>query len=96
MKKRDRPCPFCGSTDLLPFEKGKKGRRDDSLQTVIFAALFVFAAALLLLLITLVISFPLIVIATVALVSRALQRKKKNRHGPHLLVCLDCGRTVRR
>ena len=54
MKKRDRPCPFCGSTDLLPFEKGKKGRRDDSLQTVIFAALFVFAAALLLLLITLV------------------------------------------
>jgi hypothetical protein len=95
MKKRDRPCPFCGSTDLLPFEKGKKGRRDDSLQTVILAAIFVFTAALSLLLITLVISFPLMVIAAVALISRARRRKKKTRRGPHLLVCLDCGRTVR-
>lgn len=96
MKKKDRPCPFCGSSDLLPFENGKKKRKEDSLQTVLFAALFVFAAALSLLLITLVVSFPLIVIATVALVSRALQRKGKKRSGPHLLVCLDCGRTIRR
>ena len=96
MKKRERPCPFCGSTDLLPFENGKKGRKDYSLQTVLAAALFIFAAALSLLLITLVISFPLIVIATVALVSRALQKKRKKSRGPHLLVCLDCGRTIRR
>ena len=96
MKKKDRPCPFCGSSDLLPFENGGQERREYSLQTVLLAALFVFAAALSLLLITLVISFPLTVIATVALVSRALQRKKKKRRGPQLLVCIDCGRTIQR
>ena len=93
MKKKKRRCPWCGSTNLLPSENGNGNENEYSLQTILVAAFLVFIAAFSLLLVTLVISFPLVVIAAIALISRLLRRKKKKRKSPRAWVCLDCDRT---
>ena len=93
MKKKERRCPSCGSANLLPSENGNGDKNEYSLQIILYAAFFVFIGALSLLLVTLVISFPLVVMAAIALIGRLSRRKKKKRKIPLSWICLDCDRT---
>lgn len=104
MTVRPRVCPFCRSTDTLPFEHDTTdGAGEDSLLIPLLAGGGLLAAAAALLLTGIALGIPLAVFMVVvagALTARRMEQRRRGQrpHRGNRFVCLSCQRpfTVRR
>lgn len=90
-------CPFCGSTNVLPFEKDTGPDRENTFWVVFISAFLVIGFYFLFVILS-YLSYPVMVIVMITLFSIYQRRKetRKNRPmeaGARDFLCIDCGQS---
>ena len=95
MESSERNCPYCHSTNVLPYEQESDYKKNYSLSIIVLAAL-VLIAGYFIFLFSAYLYFPLVVFIAIIFTTKFLDKKKEDRekdiqfNSGKQFICLNC------